>query len=317
MIYVSGIDPVEVYAGLFKGGFGSLVRIGQTLVQATPLMFTALGLIFAFKCGVWNIGAEGQLLMGAVGATLAGLFINGVPKPAHIFLVTMASITFGAGWAAIPAALKVRFRTNEIITSLLLNFVASWFVIYMLRWPLKPELYAHLVSDKIATTAWLPIILPGTALHAGIIIAGSLAVAVWFILQKSVLGYRIKAIGVNPDTAMYGGIPVGRVIMISMLLSGSLAGMAGMAQVAGVQHLLRQDISPGYGFLSILVSFVGRLNPLGVVIVAIFLGGLLSGGYSVQAVLGIDITVVHVLIAVIMFGLVIQPFIENRLARII
>ena len=159
----------------------------------------------------------------------------------------------------------------------------------------------------------LPIILPETASHAGILIALGLAVIVWFILQRSTFGYRIKAVGINPDTALYGGISVGKVMINSMILSGGLAGLAGMAQVLGVHYLLGGYISASYGFLGILVAFVGRLHPFGAVLVAVFLGGLLSGSRFVQMNIGIDVTIVRVLVAVIMLALVVEPSIEKQL----
>ncbi|GAG06602.1 unnamed protein product, partial [marine sediment metagenome] len=186
---------MEVYWGLFDGGFGSVVRIGLTLNEATPLLFCALGLILAFRCGVWNIGAEGQLYMGAVGAALVGLFVTGIPKPLVLLLAVIASFVFGAIWGAVPGILKVKYKTNEIITSLLMVFVAKHFITYLVLWPLKPAIPGSLVTERISATARLPIILPETASHVGILIALGLAVIVGFILQKSTFGYRIKAVG--------------------------------------------------------------------------------------------------------------------------
>ena len=316
LIAISGFSPLEVYAGLFKGGFGSLAGIGQTLNRATPLLLCSLGLILVFKAGMWNIGAEGQLYMGAVGATLAGLFLPSMPRALHLLLVAIASFIFGAAWGAIPGILRARFKINEIITSLLMVFIAMWFVAYLVRWPLyTPEAF-NPVSEFIPSTARLPI-LPGLGAHAGILIALVLSAVVWFILQKSTLGYRIKAVGVNPDTALYGGIPVGKIIVTSFILSGGLAGLAGMAQISGVHYMLADLISANYGFLGIAVAFIGRLNPIGAVIMSIFLGGLLTGGYFIQINLGIDVTVIHVLVALIMLALVLEPFIEQRLERLL
>jgi simple sugar transport system permease protein len=316
LIYISGFSPLEIYWGIFEGGFGSLGGIGLTLNRATPLLLCSLGLVLAFRCGVWNIGAEGQLYMGAVGALLAGLFLPSMPQPLHLLLIAIASFTFGGIWGAIPGILKVKYKTNEIITSLLMVFIAFWFVAYLVRFPLySPEAF-NPVTAFIPSTARLPTILPGTTSHAGIIIALGLSVVVWFILQKSVFGYRIKATGANPDTALYGGIPVGKTIITSMILSGGLAGLAGMAQVSGVYYILADNLSANYGFLAIAVAFIGRLNPFGAVLVAIFFGGLLTGGYFIQIRLGIDVTIVHVLVALIMLSLVVEPFIEKRLERL-
>ncbi|MBA7699517.1 hypothetical protein ES703_108214 [subsurface metagenome] len=254
--------------------------------------------------------------MGAVGALIAGYYVPSMPGPLQLLLMGILAFIFGGLWGAVPGYLRARFNTNEIITSLLMVFIASWFVSYLIRFPWRSTTSAgYPVSEIIRNYAWLPT-LPGIGAHAGIIIALVLAVVVWFIVQKSAYGYRIKATGVNPDTASYGGIPVRKIIVSSMILSGGLAGLAGMAQVSGVFHVVSENISVSYGFLGIVVAFVGRLHPLGAVITAIFLGGLLTGSHYVQASLGIDVTVVHVLVATIMLALVIQPFIEQRLENL-
>lgn len=317
LIYISGYSPPEVFWGLFTGGFGSLRRIGQSLNQTAPLLLCALGLILVFRCGVWNIGAEGQLYMGAVGAIGAGLFLPSMPGPLHLLLMAIASFIFGGIWGAIPGILKVKYKTNEIITSLLMVFIATWFASYLIRFPWKSTTaVGYPVSGLIPPTSKLPVLPGGFDSHVGILIALGLAVVVWFILQKTVFGYRIKATGVNPDTALYGGIPVGKIIIASFFLSGGLAGLAGMVQVTGVFSVLSDDISVNYGFLAILVAFIGRLHPFGAVLVAIFLGGLLAGSHYLQASIGLDVTVVHVLVAVIMLALVLEPFIEKRLSRL-
>ena len=312
LVAISGFNPGEVFWGLFSGGFGSLNRLGQALNQATPLLFTALGLLLVFRAGIWNIGAEGQLYMGAVGALVAGYFVPSIPGPLQIILMVIFAFIFGGVWGAIPGYLRARFNTNEIIVSLLMVFVAEKLVSYLIKFPWRSTTAAGFpVSETIWPTAWLPI-LPGTGAHAGIIIALGLSVVVWFILQKSTFGYRVKAVGVNPDTALYGGIPLRKVIVTSFILSGGLAGIAGMAQVSGVFHVLADNLSVGYGFLGIVVAFIGRLHPLGAVIMAIFLGGLLSGSHYVQSSLGLDVTVIHVLVAVIMLALVLLPFLEQH-----
>ncbi|MAF85266.1 MAG: sugar ABC transporter permease [Dehalococcoidales bacterium] len=318
LIVISGYNPGEVYWRLFDGGFGSLRRLSLTLNMTTPLLLCSLGLILAFRCGVWNIGAEGQLYMGAVGALAAGLFLPSIPKPLHLLVVAIASFIFGGIWGAIPGILKVKYKANEIITSLLMVFVAQLFVTYLTQFPWRApqEVAAGFpVTEKVAATAMLPKILPPTALHAGLIIALGLTVVVWFVLQRSAYGYRVKAVGINPDTARYGGIPVGKIKITSMILSGGLAGLAGMAQVSGIFHLLTDRISPGYGFLAILVTFLGGLNPFGSIFVALFLGALLSGSHFAQSDIGIDPSVVHVLVAVIMLSLILLPFIEKRLSQ--
>ncbi|MFC2024177.1 ABC transporter permease [Chloroflexota bacterium] len=317
IISASGYNAGEVYVGLLKGGFGSLNNMGLTLNQATPLLFCSLGLIFAFRCGVWNIGAEGQLYMGALGAFLVGYYVTGVPKPVHLFLVVVSSFVFGGAWGVIPGVLKVKFKVNEMVTSLLLSFIAWWIIAYLVKFPLRvEELYIWTVSNEIAPTARLPLLMSGVSAHAGILIAIGLSVAVWFIMQKTVLGYEIKAVGVNPNAAAYGGIAVGKTTIIAMILSGGLCGLAGMAQVSGIHYVLADYLSSHYGFLAIMTTFIAELNPYIAVIVCIFFGGLLSGSHFVQMKVGIDGTIVQVLLVVMMLFLMAVPLIQRRLSRI-
>jgi ABC-type uncharacterized transport system permease subunit len=318
IILISGFNPLDVFGGLLRGGFGSLSSFGQAIDQATPLLLCSLGLILVYKAGIWNIGAEGQLYMGAVGALIGGYYVPSIPGPLQILLMVILAFISGAIWAAIPGYFRARFNTNEVIVSLLMVFIAQWMVSYFVRFPFRSDTAVGFpVSETIWKTSRLPQLPGGIDAHAGIIIALVLTVIVWAILQKSVYGYRIKAVGVNADAALYGGIPVSKMIISSMILSGGLAGVAGMVQVSGVYHVLAENISVNYGFLAIVVVFIGRLHPAGAVIMSIFLGGLLSGSHYVQASLGLDVTVVHLLVAIIMLAFVLQPFIEQRLNKLL
>lgn len=317
LIYISGHSPLEVWGVILAGGFGNTVRFGLSLNLATIFLFSSIGLIFAFKSGLWNIGSEGQIFMGALGTTLVGIFITGIPRPLHLFLVIIAGFVMGGIWGAIPGILKVKYKASEIITTLMMNFIAIWFVVYLVDGPLKDPLAYLPASEKIATTAWLPIILPETAAHGGILLAIVLAIVAWLVLRNTVFGYRIKAIGVNPDAATYGGISVGKLNIITMMLSGGMAGLAGMGQVAGVLHLLADYVSYGYGFLSIAVAFVARLNPITAILVSILLGGLLRGGRFAEISVGVDISVVQTLAPLLMLFLIVEPVIEKRLSRLL
>ena len=316
LIYFSGFSIWKVFWLSLTGGFGSFNRIGFSLNEASPLLFCSLAYIISFKSGVWNIGAEGQLFMGAVGATIAGVYASGIPKPLHLTLVIIMGFIFGAVWGAIPGYLKARFNTNEILTTLLMNFIAIWFVSYLIRFPMQdPDSYIA-VSEKIPDSGRLPILINGTSAHSGIILAAILSIVVWFLFQKTVIGYRLKSMGVNPQTALYGGISVKKLIIVTMLLSGGFAGLAGVSQVAGVHFLLAEYISPAnYGFLAIPIVFITRLNPFGVVLVSIFFGGLLTGSQFVQMTLGIDPTIITIFVSLIMVSLMLDPFIERILIK--
>ena len=317
IIALSGFNPLSVFWGLLRGGFGRLSSIGQTIDQVTPILLCSLGLIVAFKAGIWNIGAEGQLYIGAIGALLGGYYVPSIPGPLQLLLMAILSFIFGAIWAAIPGYLRARFNTNEVIVSLLMVFIANWLISYLVRFPFRSSsATGYPVSETIWETSRLPL-LPGIGSHAGILLAVVLTAVVWILLKKSVYGYRIKAVGVNIEAALYGGIPVSKIIISSMILSGGLAGLAGMVQLSGIYHVLGEHISVNYGFLGIVVVNAGRLHPLGVVLMSIFLGGILSGSHYVQASLGLDVSIVHLLVAIIMIALVLLPFIEERLRNIL
>lgn len=318
LIFLSGYNPFQVFWLSLSGGFGSRLRLGLSLNEATTLLFATLAYIVAFRSGVWNIGAEGQLFMGAVGAVVPGIFLAGLPPALHLTIVILSGLACGAAWGAIPGFLKARFGTNEIITSLLMNFIATWFVSYLVRFPLKNPNSFIAVSRKVAPSARLPELLHGTSLHAGLLLALLLTVVVWFIFRKTVLGYRLQSMGANPLTAVYGGIPVGRLTIVAMAMSGGLAGLAGTSQAVGVNYLLAEYISPAhYGFLAIPLVFITRLNPFGALVVSIFFGGMLTGSRVVQMNLGIDPTVITIFLSLIMISLMLDPFIEKRVAGLL
>jgi simple sugar transport system permease protein len=315
-ILASGFNPFEVYYSLLYGGFGSLGSITRTLNKTVPILFCSVGIIIAFRCGVWNIGAEGQLFMGALAATVVGLFVKGISGPLHLFFVVLAGFIGGGIWGGIAGFMKVKYSANEIIVTLLMNFIAFWIIYYMVRFPLRPETAFNPVTAPIAETARLPILVRETSLHLGILIALVFSFVIWFVLQRTVLGYRIRLIGSNPEAALYGGLSINRIIMLSMFLSGGIAGLAGMSEVAGIQYLLSERISFSYGYLAIPAALLARLNPLGAILSSLFLGGLLTGARFVQAALGVPSTVVFVLMGVFVLAMLLESTIENLLFRL-
>jgi general nucleoside transport system permease protein len=318
LISISGYNIFQVFWLSLTGGFGSLQRLGLTLNETAPLLFCSLGYLVAFKSGVWNIGAEGQLFMGALGASVVGIYVKNLSAPLHIFLVIAAGFLFGALWGSIPGILKSRFNTNEIITSLLMNFIAIWFVSYLIRFPMADPAAYIPVSKKIAESARLPVLIPKTSSNWGVVLAFLSAIIIWYIFSKTVFGYRMKVLGTNYFAGLYGGISVKKLIVVTMFISGGLAGLAGMCQVAGVHFLLAEYISPAhYGFISIPIIFISRLNPFAAIIVCLFFGGLLTGGNFVQMKLGIDPTVITIFLSLIMISLMLDPFIEKVLNRLL
>lgn len=300
-----GIDPLSAYARMFRGAFGSVYGLSETLVKTIPLLIIGVGLSVAFRAVVWNIGAEGQLLMGAVAATWVALFA--LPHaPAWVLIPAMflAGFVAGAIWALIPAFLKAKYETNEVITTLMMVYIATEFVNYLVYGPWKgAQEWGFPYSDKFPAAAQLPVIGTSRVHYPTLILALALAVLMYILMMRTRLGYEIRVVGENPTAARYAGIDHVRVILLVMLISGGLAGMAGVGEVAGVHHRLRvaQGISAGYGFTGIIVAWLGRLNPLAVIVSAFLFGGLLVGGDTLQVALQLPVPTIHLFNGVILF----------------
>jgi simple sugar transport system permease protein len=312
LMVIIGVNPVEAYAALVRGSFGSLNGLGETLVKATPLLLIGLGIAIAFRGGMWNIGAEGQLLLGAIGATIAALYLPDMPAILHLPLVMLAGMIFGAAWGAIPGYLRARWRVNEIVVTIMMNYLALYILSYLVNGPMKDmnRVPPQPQSATLPPSALLPKLFPPTRAHLGILIAIVAAVVVWFVLQRTPLGYEIKAAGSNPEAAEYGGIGTVVTGTLAMILSGALAGLAGMAEISGIHRRLLEGISPGYGYLAIAVALFGGLNPGGILLSSLFFGALLVGADAMQRAVGVPVATVYLL-----QGLVLIFVLARRLLR--
>ena len=295
LILITGANPVEAYGALLRAAFGSANGFAETMVKATPLILAGLGVMVAYRAQFWNIGAEGQIYLGSILATIVGVSLRGLPLLIHLPLTLLAGVAGGALWGFIPGLLKARFRVNEVITTLLLNYIAIGLTSYLVHNPLRDQASGIPISPQLAESAWLPILLPRTRFHLGIVLAIAAAALIHFLLTRTVLGYRIRAIGEGRRAAQTGGIQVGRTIVLTMILSGALAGLAGAVEIAGVQHRLVEGFSPGYGYLAIAVALLGGLNPFGVTLAAILFAALLNGADAMQRTAEVPITVVFVI----------------------
>ncbi len=287
-----GGNPWAVYAHIGEAAFGDLGVFSDTLTMATPLMFTGLACTLAFQMKLWNIGAEGQFFMGALGASavvLSGLVSDSTPKALVISLMLIAGILFGALWGFIPGWLKARLNVNETITTLMLNYIAIALVNFFVFAVWSEGGFQ--MSKTFAKNAWLPRLgeyaqqvrlFRGMTTHMGMLFAIIAAVIVWYILNRSRWGYEIRLIGDNPRAAQYAGINIVRNTVLVMMTSGALAGLAGMSEIAGVVHRLQTSISPGYGFTGIIIAWLAKLNPLLVILVSILFGGLILAGREIQ-----------------------------------
>ncbi len=314
-----GVDPLEAYGVMARGSLGSGYALSETLVKAIPLILTGLGVSIAFRMLFWNIGAEGQYAVGGIAASFVPLFMgDSLPGFLLIPLMIVFAILAGAMWALIPAALKAFLQVNEILTTLMMNYVAILFVEYLYLGPWRDPAGYGFPGTAVFTpetkAAWLPQL--AGRIHAGLIIAVVAAIVVWFILSRTRWGYEIRVIGENARAARYSGMNIARNVVLVMLLSGGLAGLAGMTEVSGIAHRLGKGFTVGYGYTAIIVAWLAVLNPWGVVFVAFLMAALLVGGEALKT-MGLPQAVSGVLQGAILFFVLGGTIFVNYRIRII
>ena len=308
LLLYGGYDPLEAYGLLLQGSVGGVREIGETLVRTTSLLLTGLAIGFAFRCRLWNIGAEGQLYFGAIGSVIIALTVVGQIPVFGVIIAIIFGAIFGGAWAAIAGLLKSRLGVNEIIVTIMLNFIAILFVDFLVRGGPLQAVGFEPQTELIPLTAQLPILIEGTRLHAGFLLAIGAAILVFLILFKSKLGFSLRATGVNPKAASYAGIDIKKSILITIIISGAIAGVAGAALVQGVNDRLLPHISPGYGFIAIVIALLGREHPLGIVFVAVFFGALMSGANLMYQTMGIPVAIAGTLQALVLIFALIGEF---------
>jgi len=299
-----GVNPITAYLAMFNGVFGSFHSFSEVLVKATPLTFTGLAVAVAATMMLWNIGAEGQLVWGGIFAAGTALYLlPSAPAPLLIPMIIAASACGGMIWALIPGALKARFNVNEILTTLLLNYVAIIYMEHLFYGPWRdPAGFGFPGTAQIPEAAHL-VRFVGSRIHLGFPLALACALLLFFILNKSIWGYQIRVIGNELRAASYAGFNITRQTLAVMALSGALAGMAGMAEVCGIHYRLQTGLAVGYGYDGIIVAWLAQLNPLAVPFTALLLGALFVGGEQLQTVLGLPSTISLILEAALLFGL--------------
>jgi general nucleoside transport system permease protein len=312
-----GYNPVTSLAGLVTGSFGTQFLAGETFVLTAPLLLAGLAFLVPFNGRFYNIGVEGQLYFGALTTYLVGARLGGLPGAAAVPLVILAAMAGGMAWVALPLVMRIRLNINEIFPTLVLNFVAIDIVNWLTAGPLKDPNSGNLQTPALPQSAWLPVLVGGTRFNLGVLVALGAALVVYVLLYKTVLGFEIRASGANPRAALAGGVNVSRSILTVGLLSGALAGMAGMVVVAGAQHLLAQNFSPGYGYQGIAVAALGAFHPLGNIIASVLYAALSIGGQSLQrSTAAIPIELVYALQATIVLSvLVVQRWFDDRRRR--
>jgi len=314
----AGANIFVAYGQMFKGIFGSLFAFTEMLTRATPLIFTGLAATMAFRAKLWNIGAEGQLYLGAMAAVTVGTGLIEAPAIILIPIILMAGAAAGAAGMAGPAYLKTRFGADEVVTTLLLNFVILIFLQMMLEGPLQdPMGLGWPQSAPIVDEGLLPKLVPRMRLHSGLIIALVAAVAAHIMLSKSVWGFRLRAVGENAAAALHAGIGVRRTIMGAAIVSGALAGIAGVSEVAGLRGYLTTDLSPGFGFTGIVVAMLAGLSPIGVVISAVFIASVFVGADTMSRAMGVSSFLADLVVALSLISVLIGGFVARfRITRV-
>ncbi len=302
---LAGANPLTVFALILKGAAGSKFALLETLNRATPLIFTGLAVAVAFRARLWNIGAEAQLYAGALVTVLLGTGAVAAPAALLLPLLALAALAAGALLLLGPAFLKVRFGVDEVVTTLLLNFIMLLFVSMLLEGPLKDPLsLGWPQSPALVPEARLPRIVTGLRLHWGFGLALAAALVTWAIMARTTWGFEMRAVGENAEAAAFAGMPVPRVLLRTAILSGGLAGLAGFSEVAGLKGNLTLDLSPGFGYTGIIVAMLAMLNPLGVVVSAIFVAGVFVGADSMSRAAGVPSYIADILVATALLTMV-------------
>ena len=304
----TGAPVFAAYAEMAKGVFGSVFAFSEMLTRATPLIFTGLAAALAFRARLWNIGAEGQLYLGSMAAVAVGAGAFDVSGYILIPLIIALGCTAGAAGMVVPTVLKTRFGADEVVTTLLLNFVILIFLQYMLEGPMKdPMGLGWPQSSPILDQGMLPTLIDRMRVHSGLLIALVCAIVAQFMLSRSVWGFKLRAVGENASAAQHAGIQVNRTLLSVAIVSGALAGMAGVSEVAGLKGYLTSDLSPGFGYTGIVVAMLAGLSPVGVVISAVFIASVFVGADSMSRAMGVssylaDLVVATSLLCVLIGG---------------
>jgi ABC-type uncharacterized transport system permease subunit len=289
-------NPKIVLLALANGAFGSTYAIADTLTKTTPLLLTGLGVAIAFRARLWNIGGEGQFLVGALAASALGAYVlDGLPAPVLIPILMLAGAIAGALWAGLAGWMRVTRGVPEVISTIMLNFVAAQLLSYLVHGPMQEASHAQPASEALPPQATLPALWHGTTLHWGFPLALAMAMLVWVYLSRTGAGFALRVVGANPEAARVAGLNVDRTRVVTMLWSGALCGLAGAVELSGVVGSLYENYTPGYGFAAVAVALLGRLNPFGIIASALFFGALSAGSGSMERTAGVSANLSYVL----------------------
>ncbi len=312
LILIAGENPLTTYRVMLRGAFGGPRQLTETVLKAAPLLLVGLGLTAAFRARVWNIGGEGQFYGGALLGGMVALFFPALPRPLLLGTMLLAGAVGGALWALLPGLLKIKRGMNEIISTLMLNYIAILLMQYLVRGPLQEPGGYLPVSARLAPATRLPVLLPGTRIHVGVLVALLLIPVVYALLWHTPLGFRLRAVGSRASVARYAGMDVASLTLFALAFSGALAGLAGIIEVSTLHTRLKGDISGGYGFSAILVALLGRMHPAGVTVAAVFFAALIIGAQSMHVLLGLPPSLADAIQAVIVLSVLAADAIARR-----
>jgi ABC-type uncharacterized transport system permease subunit len=314
LIVLAGENPLTAYRVMFEGAVGGRRQITETVLKACPLLIIALGLAVAFQSRVWNIGAEGQFFIGALGGSLVALLLPDLPQGVMVPLALLAGVIGGALWALVPGLLRTRRGISEIISTLMLNYIAILFVQYLARGPLQDPKGFLPESARFVPAAQLPIWI-APRIHIGVLLALLLVPVIYVLIWRTPLGFQLRAIGSKPTVAQFVGIDVARGVILALMISGAFAGLAGVVEVTTLHMRLKAGIGAGYGFTAILVALLGRMNPFGIVLAALFFAGLTIGAESLHVALQLPAALAQAIQAlIVLFVLGTDAFFRLRRA---
>jgi general nucleoside transport system permease protein len=315
-IYAGGVNPLIGYAELLRGALGDKLALTETFVMFAPLLLCGLSVALAFTCKFWNIGAEGQLYCGALFASFFAVYATSIPPFIAIPVMLVVGFLGGAGWAIIPAILKVKLKVDDVVTTLLGNWVMTYAVAAILFGPWKDPVTGWPESPVISSTTKFPILIPGSRFHLGIVLALLVAVAFYVIIRKTKWGFELLGIGGNPTASYAAGINVSRDFIFAAFLSGGIAGLAGVGQLAGILFHMTTDISPGFGYTGVVIAMVGGLSPIGVVLASLLMAIVVQGTQAMHRATGVPWALAETIQGIILLCLLVGVFFTKyRLRR--
>lgn len=309
LVLVSGNDPIEAYSALFLGAFNSPNRLSELFVKLIPVMVMSLGVSVAFRSQLWNIGAGGQFIIGALASTAVALYVP-LPKLILLPLTIIVAMVAGGAWGALAGYLKTRWKANEVITTLMLTYIANYFLDYLMYGPMMDPAGELPQSEAIAENLRLPKLIPGYRIHAGLLIMIAVLIGI-YILWRSTLGFRIVLIGQGDRVSTYAGVNVSKTIVTTMFISGAIAGLAGWMEVFGIHYRLMENLAGSYGDTATVVALLGALNPIGIAFASFFFSILLVGGASMQRMTDVPYSIVDIIQGLIILFIISAGVIQN------